>query len=163
MRCGKANTRTSRSFARLDPVFPCDSSGRSILFPIKEEPRKLATSSPFSKSPNGKEPSWVRRLLPPTGALLPETGRGSAGPPSSSRTRTHVQRAGSVPVEQEEEPTMTDGPVVTQRPRVRSTGRYCRKSTEESHLSSSRSSVEPTARSGAVRAASRDLSPKERG
>ena len=37
LRCGKVNTKTPRSFARLDPVFPRDSSGRSILFPIKEE------------------------------------------------------------------------------------------------------------------------------
>ena len=32
LRCGKANTKTPRSLARLDPVFPRDSSGRSILF-----------------------------------------------------------------------------------------------------------------------------------
>ena len=37
LRCGKANTKTPRSLARLDPLFPRDSSGRSILFPIKEE------------------------------------------------------------------------------------------------------------------------------
>ena len=54
LRCGKVNTKTPRSFARLDPVFPRDSIGRSILFPLKEESTILATSSPFSKRPNGK-------------------------------------------------------------------------------------------------------------
>ena len=33
--CGKANTKTPRSLVRLDPVFPRDSSGRSILFPSR--------------------------------------------------------------------------------------------------------------------------------
>ena len=42
LRCGKANTKTS--LARIDPVLTRDSSGRSILFPIKEESSRLATS-----------------------------------------------------------------------------------------------------------------------
>ena len=37
-------------------MFTRDSSGRSILFPIKEESSRLATSFPFSKRANGKEP-----------------------------------------------------------------------------------------------------------
>ena len=57
LRCGKANTNTPIYFARLDPVFPRDSSGRSIIFPIKKESTRLATSSPFPKISNGKGPS----------------------------------------------------------------------------------------------------------
>ena len=37
-------------------MFTRDSSERSILFPIKEESSRLATSFPFSKRANGKEP-----------------------------------------------------------------------------------------------------------
>ena len=99
LRYGKFNTKVPTSFARLDPVLPRDSSGRSIRFPIKEESIRLATWAPFSKMPNGKEPSRVRRLLPPTRASLLKTSPGSAGPPSSSRTLTHVHQAASVPVE----------------------------------------------------------------
>ena len=156
----KHRDKTPRSLARLDPVFPRDSRGRSILFPIKEESSRLATSSPFSKRPNGKEPSRVGLLLPTTRAPLLKTSTGSASPPSCSRTLTHMQRAASVPVEQEEEPTLPDGPVVTPRPPIRSTRRSSRKSTEESHLSSSRRSSEPPAPSGAGREASCDFSPK---
>ena len=43
LRCGKANTKAPRSFARLDPVFACDSSGRSVNCTTKEESTKLAT------------------------------------------------------------------------------------------------------------------------
>ena len=39
LRCGKANTKTPRSLVRLDPVFPRDSSGRSILFPSRRSRR----------------------------------------------------------------------------------------------------------------------------
>ena len=56
--------------------------------------------------------------------------------------------------------TFRNEPVVTPRPPARSAGRYSRKSTEESHVSSSRSSLEPPAPSSAVRAASCDFSPK---
>ena len=65
LRCGKANTKTPRYFARLDPVFVRDSSERSILLSIKEELTRLATSSLFSKRPNGIEPSRVEFSLPP--------------------------------------------------------------------------------------------------
>ena len=38
LRCGEANTKTPRYFARLDPAFARDSSGRSVFFFfIKEE------------------------------------------------------------------------------------------------------------------------------
>ena len=66
-------------------------------------------------------------------------------------------------MEQVEEPTLRDGPVVTPRPLARSTGRYSRRSTEGSLLSSIRSSFEPPAPSGAVRAASCDFLPKSEG
>ena len=84
-------------------------------------------------------------MLPPTRSPLMETPTGSADPAPSSRTLTHehVHQAASLPVEQVEEPTLRDGPVVTPRPPARSAGRYSRRSTEKSHLSSSRSSVEP--------------------
>ena len=84
-------------------------------------------------------------------------------PAPSSRTLSHVHQAASLPVEQVEVPTLPDGPIVTPRPPVRSAGRYSRKSTEESLISSSRSSFEPPAPSGAVRAASCDFSPMSEG
>ena len=67
LRYGKANpiNNTPGYFANFDPVFPRDSSGRSIIFPFKEESASLATSSPFSKRINGKECSRARKLLPP--------------------------------------------------------------------------------------------------
>ena len=102
-------------------------------------------------------------MLTPTRAPLMKTPTGSAGHASSSGTLTHVHQAASLPVEQVEEPRLRDGPVVTPRPAVRSAGRYSRRSTEESHLSSSRSSVEPPAPSDAVRAASGVFSPKSDG
>ena len=74
-----------------------------------------------------------------------------------------MQKAASLPVEQVEEPTLRDGPVVTPRPPARSAGRYSRRSTEESHLSSSGNNLEPPAPSGAVRAASGGHSPKSDG
>ena len=52
---------------------------------------------------------------------------------------------------------------MTPRPRARSAARYSRKPAEESHLSSSRSSLEPPAPSRAVRAASCDFSIKIEG
>ena len=163
MRCGKANTQAPRSLSRLDPVFSRDSSGSSIFFHIKQESSTLATLSPFSKRPTGKEPSRVGLMLPPTRAQVMKTPTGSAGPAPSSRTLSHVHQAASLPVEQVEVPTLPDGPIVTPRPPVRSAGRYSRKSTEESLISSSRSSFEPPAPSGAVRAASCDFSPMSEG
>ena len=94
LRGGKANTKTPRSSARRDPVFPRDSSGRSILFHIKEESSRLATWFPFSKRTNRKEPSWVGPMLPPTRAPLMKTTTGSASPALSSRTNPRA--SGSV-------------------------------------------------------------------
>ena len=64
LRCARANTKTPRSFARLDPVFARDNNGRSVIFSIKKESTRLATSSPFSKKHNGREPPLVKILLP---------------------------------------------------------------------------------------------------
>ena len=116
LRCGKANTKTPRSFARLDPVFARDNSGRSVLFSIKEESTRLATSSPFSKRHNGKEPPRVKTLLPLPRAPLQNTPTGSTAPASSFNTLTHVFQAAFAPVAQKENPTLRDGPVVTPRP-----------------------------------------------
>ena len=102
LRCGKVNTKTPRSFARLDSVFPHDSSGCSIFFPIKEESTRLATSSSFSKRPNGTKPSRVGHMLPPTRAPLMKTPTGSTGPAPSSCTLTHMHQAASLPVKQVE-------------------------------------------------------------
>ena len=96
-------------------MFPRDINGRCILFPIKEESSRLATSFLFSDRANGKEPSRVGLTLPTTRAPLMKTPTGSAGPAPSSRTLTHVHQAASVPVAQVEELTMRDGPVVTPR------------------------------------------------
>ena len=112
LRCGKAN-KTPRYLARLDPVFARDNSGRSILFSIKEESTRLATSSPLSKRHNGKEPPRVKTLLPLARAPLQKTPTGSTDPAPSFNTLTHVFQATSVPVAQEEDPTLRDGPVVT--------------------------------------------------
>ena len=51
-------------------MFTRDSSGRAILFPIKEESSRLATSFPFSNRAHGKEPTRVGPMLPPTRAPL---------------------------------------------------------------------------------------------
>ena len=69
--------------------------------------------------------------------------RDSVGPAPTSHTLTHVHQAASLPVEQVKAPTLRDAPVVTPWPPARSAGRYSRRSTEESHLSSRRSSLEP--------------------
>ena len=66
--CGKAKPYPPRESARLDPVFPRDRSGRSILFPIKEESTSLATSSPSSKMANGNEPPRAGKMIPPARA-----------------------------------------------------------------------------------------------
>ena len=144
-------------------MLPRDSSGRSILFPIKEESSRLATSFPSSKRADGTEPPRVGPIWPPTRSPLSKTHTGATSPDPSSRTLTHVHQAASLPVEQVEEPTLRDGPVVTPRPPARSAGRYTRRSTEESHLSSSGSSLKPPAPSGAAKAASGGYSPTSDG
>ena len=55
-------------------------------------------------------------MLPLTRSPLMKTPTGSTGPTPFSRTLTHVHPASSLPVEQVEEPTLHDGPVVTPRP-----------------------------------------------
>ena len=109
LRCGKANTQTPRSLVRLDPVFTRESSGRYILFPVKEESSRLATSFPFSKRANVKEPPRVGPMSPPTRVPLMKTPTGSASPALSSRTLTHVHQAASLPAEQVEEPILRGG------------------------------------------------------
>ena len=84
MRCGKANTRTPTYFTRLDLVFARDCSGRSVVVFMKEESTRLATSSLFSKTPNGKEPPRDKPLWPPTRTPLQTTSTGSTGPASAS-------------------------------------------------------------------------------
>ena len=165
LRFEKVNPNTPRCFARLDPVFLRDSSGRSILFPIKEESTSLATSPFSSKRTNGNDPHRARNMLPH--AQTPLLLTRPTGPASSLGTLTYVHQATSAPVAQERHPTLRNEPVVTPWPPGRSTpwpparsaGRYSRKSTEESRLSS-RNSSEPPASSGAARAVSCDFTPK---
>ena len=97
-------------------MFARENSGRSVLFSIKDESTRLATSSPFSKRDNGKESPWVKILLPLPRAPLQKTPTGSTDLASSLNTLTHVFQATSAPVAQEEDPTLRDGPVVTPRP-----------------------------------------------
>ena len=142
-------------------MIPRDSGGRSILFPVKEGSTSLATWSPSSKRVNGNKPPRARNILPPAArSPLLKTPTGSTGPASSLGTLTHVHQATSAPVVQERDPTLRNGPVVTPRPPARSAGRYFRGSTEESRLSSNRNSSEPSAPSGAARAASCGFTPK---
>ena len=84
-------------------------------------------------------------MLPPDRAPFLKTPTGSAGPASSSSTPTHVHQATFAPVVQHGDPALRDGPVVTPRLPAPSAGRYPRKFTEESRLSSSRSTSEPPA------------------
>ena len=101
--------------------------------------------------------------MPPTRSPLSKTNTEATSPAPSSRTLTHVYQAASLPVEQVEEPTLRDGPVVTPRPPARSAGRYTRRLMEESHLSSSGSNLTPPAPSGAANAASGGYSQKSDG
>ena len=87
---GKANTKTPRPFARLDPVFAHDNSGRSVLCAIKEESTRLLISSPFSKRPNKKGPPRERPLLPPARAPLQKMPTGSTDPAWFFSTLTHM-------------------------------------------------------------------------
>ena len=99
-------------------------------------------------------------MLPPTRAPLLRTPTGSAGPASFSRTLIHVHQASTVPVEQEEEPTLRDGPVVAPRTPVRSAGRYSRKIYGRIACLVKQKQIRTPAHLGAVRADSCDLSPK---
>ena len=80
LRCGEANPYTPRSFTRFDPVSPRNRSGRSFLFPIKEKPTSLATSSLSSKRANGNEPLRARNSFQLARDPLSKTPTGSTGP-----------------------------------------------------------------------------------
>ena len=116
LRCGKANSFTPRSFRRVNPVTPRDSSGRSILFPITEEPTNLPTSSLSFTRANGNESPRARNLFPLTRAPLSKTPTGFTGSVPSLGTLTHVHQATSAPVAPDRDPTLHNGPVVTPRP-----------------------------------------------
>ena len=105
LRCWKAGTEAPRSRVKLNWAFPRTSGGRYILFPVKEEPTRIATSSPFPSWSAGRKPPRVENLVPPTGGLLLKASIGSAGPRSPSRTLTHVRSAPSATAEQEKPDT----------------------------------------------------------
>ena len=90
---------------KLDSAFPRKSGGRSTLFPVKEDPTRLATSSPFPSRSARRKPPLLDNLAPPTGSLLSKASTGSAGPISPSRTLTHVRSVPSATVEQEKRDT----------------------------------------------------------
>ena len=151
LRCGKANPCAPRSFTRFNPVSPRDGSGRSIIFPINDQPTSLATSSLTFKRANGNEAPRARNLFPPAGASLSKTRTGSTGPAPFLSTLTHMHQATSAPVAQDRDPTLRNGPVVTPRPPARLAGRYCREDTEESRLLSTSNRSGPPVLSGAER------------
>ena len=105
LRRRKADTKTPRSQVQLDSAFPRNIGGRSTLFAVKEEPTRLATSSPFPSRSAGRKPPSVDNLAPPTGGPLLKASTGSAGPVSPSRMLTHVRSAPSATVEQEKPDT----------------------------------------------------------
>ena len=105
MSCGKADTEAPRSRVQLDSAFPRKSGGRSTLFPVKEEPTRLATSSPFPSRSAGRKPPPVGNLVPTIGGSLLKASTASAGPRSPSRTLTHVRSAPSATVEHEKTDT----------------------------------------------------------
>ena len=121
LRCVMDDIEAPRSRVKLDSAFPRRRGGRSALFPLKEEPTRLTTSSPFPGRSAGMKPPLVDNLAPPTGRPLLKASTGSAGPRSPSRTPTHVLSAPSATVEQEK-PDTPDEPVVTPRPPVKSIG-----------------------------------------
>ena len=169
MRCGKADIEAPRSRMKLDSALPRKRGGRSTLFPVKEEPTRLATLSPFPSRSAGRKPPPVDNVVPPTGSPLLKASTGSAGILSPSRTLTHVHSATSATVAQEK-------PDTTRRASGDSTtsGQINRgvipPKAEESQLSSSRTDSEPPASlglwqrpSGAVRAPSGHFSPMSDG
>ena len=144
LRCGKADTEAPRSRVKLDPAFPRNSGGRSTLFPVKEEPTRLATASPFPNRSAGRKPDSVEKLVPPTGGPLLKASTGSAGPLSPPRTLSHVRSAPTATVEQ-------DKPDTARRASGDSTacGQINRTviplNAQESQLSSSRTGSQPPA------------------
>ena len=132
---------------------------------VKEEPTRLATSSPFPSRSAGRKPPPVDNLVPPTGGPLLKEYTGSAGPRSPSRTLTHVHSAPSATVEQEKPDTVrrASGDTTTSSQINRS---IIPPKTDESQPSSSKTGSEPPALlglrqrpSGAARARSGHFSP----
>ena len=62
LRWGKAYTEAPKSGVKLNSAFPRNSGGSSTLFPVKEEPTRLANSSPFPTGPAGSKPSPVDNI-----------------------------------------------------------------------------------------------------
>ena len=139
-------------------MFPRDRCGRSILLPIKEESTRLTTSSPFSKRPKWRRVFSGGSFVATHSRPAPEDAYRVCWP-CFVFTLTHVLQTTSVPMEQKEEPTQRDVPIVPPRPPARSAGRYPRKLTGKPYLASSRSGLEPSTSSVAVRAVSCAFSP----
>ena len=105
LRCGKADIEAPRSRMKLDSALPRKRGGSSTLFPVKEEPTRLTTSSPFPGRPAGRKLPLVGNLGPPTGGPLLKASTRSAGPLSPSHTPTHVRSVPSGTVEKEQPDT----------------------------------------------------------
>ena len=142
LRRGKADAEAPRSSVKLDSAFPRNSGGRSTLFPVEEEPTRLATSSPFPRRSAGRKPFPVDNLVPPTGGPLLKASTGSAGPVSPSRTLSHVRSAPSATMEQGKTDTArrVSGDSTTSGQINRSN---IPPTAEESQFSSSRTGSEP--------------------
>ena len=137
LRCRKPNYKTQSSFARLDPMFPRDSSGHSP-FSRRHNGKSLLRCEVVATHTNPASENVYRVCRP--SFVFRHANPGATGCVSTSETGG--------------EPTLPDVPVVAPRPPVRSTEPYSRKSTVELRLSSGRSGSDPPAPSGGVRAAS---------
>ena len=69
-RCWKADTEAPRSRMKLDSAFAHKSGGFPTRFPVKEEPTRLATSSPFPSRSAARKPPPVDDLVLSTGSPL---------------------------------------------------------------------------------------------
>ena len=105
LRCGKADTKASRSRVKLDSAFPRTRGGRSTLLTVKEEPTRLVTSSPFPSRSEERKPPPADNFVPPTGGPLLKASTGFACPLPPLRTLTNVRSALSATVEQEKPDT----------------------------------------------------------
>ena len=90
-------------------MFPWDSSGRSVLFSNGEGVDKiLATWSPFSKRPNGKQTYRGEVLLPPAWVRFPKTSTGVCCPCFVFKHAIpRASQVTSAPVVQDEDPAHT--------------------------------------------------------